>query len=247
MEYAVSILIYLVSRWWLFLPLLLVILYLVKRVFFATGGGTWALVTVFILFALLSIFSRPLFAPIINSYGKLAVGEVGSSRQTFFYDAAYNEVYSLKGFFYKENGDRQDLSYWDSVQRVYPVFKGYRIPYREGQFFILKYLPLMPSEFVFMAELSEQDKKAFCPDLLNEVAEIKSHFAQVNKELSELRSSLYQGLAREQRDELRRKLARGKDLTEIQQKYNELSEQVSYMDKKIKFLETILSSEDYCA
>lgn len=61
-----------------------------------------------ILLIVVSIFSRIVFAPVINYYGKLAVASVDSSRSTMFVDVAYNTIYSVKASFLAEDGSTKN-------------------------------------------------------------------------------------------------------------------------------------------
>lgn len=185
MEVVLTVVIYVLNRWWLFLPLVIGINLLLSRFFGLAfiGINDWTQRAGIIIAILLMAFIGPLTAPLINYYGEYAIAKVESKRDTMLVDATYNKIVSVKASFIDNEGRERKLSYWDNVWRVYPILKGYGIPMSKGQYFVIKYLPLKPSEFVFMAELSEQDRKDFCPDLLNELAETKSHYAQVNKEL----------------------------------------------------------------
>ncbi|MDO5667438.1 MAG: hypothetical protein Q4G44_06400 [Alcaligenaceae bacterium] len=246
MEYLISLLIFVVSRWWLFLPLVLGVFYVLYHFHLVSTKSYGGLLTVFVICALVSIFSRMIFAPVINYYGKLAVGEVTASRATMFSDASYDTVYSVKATFEAEDGSKKKLSYWDSVHRVYPVFKGYGIPTSEKSLFVLKYLPLMHSEFVFIAKFSDKDKRDFCPLLKDKLSELQAKSELLSIETTEFNQVFFHNMPIDEQMALQRKIRRGKNLTEAEQRKKELDEQTHRVFREIGFLKMTVESSDYC-
>lgn len=246
MEYLITYIIYLVSRWWLFLPLVALIYWLLRRFRVIAAMELTSLLSVFVILLIFSVFSRVIFAPVINYYGKLALGEVTSSRSTMFVDVAYNTMHSVSASFEDEEGQVRQLSYWDSVWRTYPVFRDYGVPTSVGAHFVLKYLPLKPSEFIFITELPEKDRSSFCASLQHQLKPLEVKEEQLRKRLSVARSGLFSDLSRDERMALSSKIQRGKNLSEAEQYYKELLSEVEHVARKNRFIKQTLEDDAFC-
>lgn len=248
MEFIVTYAIYVINRWWITLPLLIVIYVLLLRRYgsalFEMGCGLQIAGIVVVL--LLTIFARPVTVPLINYYGEYAIAKVESYRTTIFADAAYNSIDSVRASFVDNEGRERKLRYWTNVRRIYPIFKRYGIPETPGNLFIIKYLPLKPSEFVFIAKLPERDKAMVCSRLHDESAELEASKELLEQSLSELRMTLYKGLSRDESSALSRKIRRGKNLTETEQQFKRLEEELSDVNRKIRFIKRTIEDDDFC-
>lgn len=65
MEYALSLLIYIVQRWWLLLPLTLIVVYLLLRFDLVKGKMEWVLLGFLLVVLVFVLFSRALLAPVV--------------------------------------------------------------------------------------------------------------------------------------------------------------------------------------
>lgn len=113
------------------------------------------------------------------------------------------------------------------------MFKSYSIPMSEGEFFVLKYLPLMPSEFVFISKFSEQDKERICPLLKVELSELKTRQAFLIKRESEMREALFPGMTVDELIAQQLRINRGKNLTESEQQKKSMMRSLVMFFKKL--------------
>lgn len=133
------------------------------------------------------------------------------------------------------------------MPRVYPLFTGYDIPDGVGDVFILKYLPLMPSEFIFKARLSDKEREKLCPQLTLQLDELQISEKALAEERREVTLKLERGLSPEERRAFREKIRRAKNLTEVEQRKKTLDEEVLILNKKTKDIKEMMLSDSFCA
>lgn len=93
-------------------------------------------------------------------------------QSTLFTDAAYNTRYRYKALYQKADGEPQEVVYWTDPGNIYPLFSARRTaPIGRGSSFTLKYLPLFPSAFIFIADQSKENSRA-CSKLKDEIREL---------------------------------------------------------------------------
>ncbi|CCG20011.1 hypothetical protein KUM_1230 [Taylorella asinigenitalis 14/45] len=166
MQILLAIIIFIASRWWFFLPL---VFFLVSvLVYFNLLNSTFTITTIIILCLSFSIFSRTILSPVINNFGILSVGKVINYSPTMFSDSSYKRVYSIDAeIFNLKEWKAYRVNYYDTVRRVFPVFSNFNIPSIKNQYFLVKYLESLPSEFIFLSELSKDDTNSICSLLSN--------------------------------------------------------------------------------
>jgi hypothetical protein len=246
-EFLISVVIFVMSRWWLLLPLVALLYYLLRRFELVRAKDAKELLTIVGVLIVVLVLAPRVVAPVINYYGQLAIGEVTSSKATLFSDVAYNRTYSMKAIYEKDDGSTKSISYWSNVPRVYPLFTGYDIPDSVGDVFILKYLPLMPSEFIFKARLSDKEREKLCPQLTLQLDELQISEKALAEERREVTLKLERGLSPEERRAFREKIRRAKNLTEVEQRKKTLDEEVLILNKKTKDIKEMMLSDSFCA
>ncbi len=248
MDYVVTALIYLFNRWWL---LAIIAMPLAYFIFYKRSGSPSVLaLSVFSFLGLIIVLSfflsGVLSAPVIHHFGKLGIGYVTASEKTMFFSATYKNYSSVRARLEALDGETQQIRYWDMRWRVYPVFEGYGIPTGKESFFVAKYMPIKPSEFVFIAKFSEGDKKRYCPQIKDELAKILQERKLVDQEVQHLQQSLFGSLSEEETDARLRKIRRAKDLDEAEQRFKALSEKRDYLWLKRDYLERLLYGDNFC-
>lgn len=245
-EFLISVVIFVMSRWWLLLPLVALLYYLLRRFELVRAKDAKELLTIVGVLIVVLVLAPRVVAPVINYYGQLAIGEVTSSKATLFSDVAYNRTYSMKAIYEKDDSSTKSISYWSNVPRVYPLFTGYDIPDGVGDVF-MKYLPLMPSEFIFKARLSDKEREKLCPQLTLQLDELQISEKALAEERREVTLKLERGLSPEERRAFREKIRRAKNLTEVEQRKKTLDEEVLILNKKTKDLKEMMLSDSFCA
>ena len=246
-EFLISVVIFVMSRWWLLLPLVALLYYLLRRFELVRAKDAKELLTIVGVLIVVLVLVPRVVAPVINYYGQLAIGEVTSSKATLFSDVAYNRTYSMKAIYEKDDGSTKSISYWSNVPRVYPLFTGYDIPDSVGDVFILKYLPLMPSEFIFKARLSDKEREKLCPQLTLQLDELQISEKALDEERREFTMQLELGVSKEDCLAVLVIIRRGKNLTEVEQRKKTLDEEVLILNKKTKDIKEMMLSDSFCA
>ena len=247
LEYLISLLVFIFRRWWLIVPLVAIIYYILGRLRLISPLNIGVLVGVPIGLIVFSFVISPyLFSPVFNYFGRLAIAEVQSLTATLFTDAAYNRVYAVKANYVDENGTTQNISYWDKFEHVSPIFTHYRIPQTPEQLFFIKYLPLIQSEFVFITKFSESDKKVYCPKLQMTLSTLRTQYETKRKESSRFLDNLTQDLSPIERHHYVRKIYSGENLTALEQQAHRLAKDSRKLKSKIDFIEASLAKGDFC-
>jgi len=245
LEEVISILIFILNRWWLALPMIVVPHILIVYFTGTWGGKSNLLKLVTVCWLVATILPGYALAPVINHYGRIAVAEIVSSETTMSRNEDFTAVYSVKAVYQDEKGDTQKVSYWDTKSRIYPVFSDYTIPWSKGTVFVLKYLPSMPSEFIFLAGLTEEERQAVCPVLKGKLRDYQAQKSSLGSERDVLKSKVYQGLTAEESDQLTRKIRRGEGLTADEQRLMVLNEKSTTLDRNIYSIQNDLIQGDH--
>ncbi|WP_071059018.1 hypothetical protein [Pelistega sp. MC2] len=257
MEHIVTLVLFVYDRWWLSFPLLLATIFLIfsledKKVNNVLGG---IIVLFFLVQIVLIFFHHHLVVPLANKYyGKLAIAEVVSVKEGW-------PISFVTASFKTEEGNQKTLSYTGDVfstRGVYPVSKRagglpnfssskiYMVPGSVGKSFIIKYLPSLPSEFIFMAELSATDRQKICPVIQEKLSQLEQEQTVLRKKEQLLLQVVNAGLSNVERAALQRKIRRGSDLTAEEQQYKDLSEETSLLGTRISSYRDLLEGDDYC-
>lgn len=246
-EYLIGLLVFIFRRWWLIVPLIATIYYLLRRLRLISSLNIGVLIGVsigLIVFSL--VISHYLFAPAINYFGRLALAEVQSSKATLFTDAEYNRVYAVKASYVDENGATQNISYWDRFEPVLPIFTSYRAPQTPGRLFFIKYLPLMQSEFVFVTKFSESDREIYCPKLQRTLSTLRTQYENKHKESSRFLDKITKDLSPIERHHYIRKIYSGENLTALEQQAHMLAKDSRKLKSKMGFIESSLAKGEFC-
>ncbi|SPY07104.1 hypothetical protein [Oligella urethralis] len=247
MEYIVGILVFILNRWWLAL-LMIAVPHILIAYFTGTWGGKSTLLDlVTVCWLVATLLPGYALAPVINHYGRIAVAEIVSSETTMSRNEDFTAVYSVKAVYQDEKGDTQKVSYWDIKSRIYPVFSDYTIPWSKGTVFILKYLPSMPSEFIFLAELTEEERQAVCPVLKGKLSDYQAQKSSLGSERDVLNSKVYQGLTAEESGKLSRKMRRGEGLTADEKRLMVLNEKLLVLNRNMYSIQNdLIQGDRFC-
>ncbi|WOS38099.1 hypothetical protein RP300_01664 [Oligella urethralis] len=257
MEYIVTLVLFVYDRWWLSFPLLVATIFLIfsledKKISNVLGGS---IVLFFLVQIVLIFFHHHLVVPLVNKYyGKFAIAEVVSVKEGW-------PISFVTASFTTEEGNQKTLSYTGDVfstRGVYPVSKRagalpnfssskiYMVPGSVGKNFIIKYLPTLPGEFIFMAELSVTDRQKICPAIQKKLSQLEQEQSVLRQKKEALENAVYAGLSDDEISTLRRKIRRGSDLTAEEQQYRDLSEETSLLGTRISSYRDLLEGDDYC-
>ncbi|WP_071059029.1 hypothetical protein [Pelistega sp. MC2] len=257
-EYVLSHVYFVYERAWLSYPLLLVTAVFVFVLWVSEKSKLVLLIALLLLCiqVVLAFFHHHLLVPSINKhYGRLAIAEVVSSKSR---NIMGNYLEFVSASYEAGNADTQTLDYilWDrlSSRGVYPVSKKmsvihgvqYLAPSRVGQSFIIKYLPSLPSAFIFMAELSATDRQKICPVIQEKLSQLEQEQTVLREKEQLLLQAVNAGLSDVERAALQRKIRRGSDLTAEEQQYKDLSEETSLLGTRISSYRDLLEGDDYC-
>lgn len=175
MEFLLSLIAYSLHAIWPIPILLILFLYICARFLTKHIGSAKSLTVAVVAIVLMVIvfFARNyIIVPIINYYGIPAEAKVLSSSGTIFYDASYQRQYRYKALFKRADGEVQEISYWTRPGNIYPFHASSRVaPISVGSDFKVKYLPLFPKSFIFVAS-SPRDSRA-CQNLAEKITELK--------------------------------------------------------------------------
>lgn len=256
--YILSLVYFIYERAWLSYPLLLVTA-MFAFVLWVSEKSKLVLLIVRLLLLIqvvLLFFHHHLLVPLINKhYGRLAIAEVVSSKSR---NIMGNYSESVSAGYDADDGSTQTLNYilMDqlSSRGVFPVSKKmslthgvqYLVPSRVGQSFIIKYLPLKPNAFIFMAELSDADRQIICPKIKDKLHQLEQEQSVLSQKEQALILALYAGLSLDEQSALQLKIRRGRDSTEQEQQYKALTEETSLLGTRIHGLRSLLEGDDYC-
>lgn len=105
----------------------------------------------------------------------------------------------------------------------------------------------MPGEFVFLAELTEEQRQAICPVLSTMLSDFETQKAALDSELEALRRKLYQGLTPEEFDKLNRKIRRGDSLTADEQRFTVLNKESAVLNRNVHSVKTeLIQGDRFC-
>ena len=204
-------------------------------------------IIVFFSLLLSSVFSSFFLTPLISHYGKLAIAEVVKSETTMMIQEEYGNISAMTAQYVDEQGIMQTITYRDNSRPVYPLFSRYYIPTQKGDIFVIKYLPKKQKEFIFLAELTEDERQVVCPVLKGKLSDYQAQKSSLGSERDVLKSKVYQGLTVEESDKLTRKIRRGEGLTADEQRLMVLNEKLLVLDRNMDSIQNdLIQGDRFC-